>query len=83
MIGPEVDSKPLLRAHSNASANWEEQLEFFSFKVPDGALTSRPRDIRPGDRVLVGRKPTGTLLVHDLHPGRNLYLPGTGTGFAP
>lgn len=80
---PDGTHRPLLRAYSIASANWEEQLEFFSIKVPDGALTSRLRDIRPGDSVLIGRKPTGTLLVHDLHPGRNLYLFGTGTGFAP
>jgi len=83
MIGLEVDGRPLLRAYSIASANWEEQLEFFSIKVPNGPLTSRLRDVRPGDRVLIGRKPTGTLLIHDLHPGRNLYLLGTGTGFAP
>ncbi|WP_407351764.1 ferredoxin--NADP reductase [Luteimonas sp. R10] len=83
MIGLEVDDRPLLRAYSIASANWEEQLEFLSIKVPDGALTSRLRAVRPGDRVLVGRKPTGTLLIHDLHPGRNLYLLGTGTGLAP
>lgn len=76
-------TKPLLRAYSIASANWEEQLEFFSIKVPNGALTSRLKSIVPGDTVLVGRKPTGTLLIHDLHPGRNLYLIGTGTGFAP
>lgn len=88
MIGLQVanDSgvvKPLLRAYSIASANWEEQLEFFSIKVPGGPLTSRLKSIQPGDSVLVGRKPTGTLLIHDLHPGRNLYLLGTGTGFAP
>ena len=88
MIGLEVaqpdgSTKPLLRAYSIASANWEEQLEFFSIKVPDGPLTSRLQHIKPGDRVLIGRKPTGTLLIHDLHPGRNLYLLGTGTGFAP
>ena len=88
MIGLQVaqadgSTRPLMRAYSIASANWEEQLEFFSIKVPDGALTSRLRDIRPGDSILIGRKPTGTLLIHDLHPGRNLYLLGTGTGFAP
>jgi ferredoxin/flavodoxin---NADP+ reductase len=83
MIGLEVDGRPLLRAYSIASANWEEQLEFLSIKVPQGALTSRLSDIRPGDTVLVGRKPTGTLLIHDLLPGRILYLLGTGTGFAP
>jgi ferredoxin--NADP+ reductase len=83
MIGLEVEGRPLLRAYSIASANWEEQLEFFSIKVPGGPLTSRLKDIRPGDSVLIGRKPTGTLLIHDLHPGRNLYLLGTGTGLAP
>ena len=83
MIGMEVDGRPLLRAYSIASANWEEQLEFFSIKVPGGPLTSRLKDIQPGDSVLIGRKPTGTLLIHDLHPGRNLYLLGTGTGMAP
>ena len=69
--GPQPDGtrKPLLRAYSIASANWEEQLEFFSIKVPNGPLTSRLQHIQPGDTVLIGRKPTGTLLIHDLHPG--------------
>src|SRR5690554_1838423 len=68
MIGLEGEGRPLLRAYSIASANWEEQLEFFSIKVPDGPLTSRLQHIRPGDSLVVGRKPTGTLLIHDLHP---------------
>ncbi len=80
---PDGSRRPLLRAYSIASANWEEQLEFFSIKVQQGALTSHLRHLRPGDTVLVGRKPTGTLLLHDLHPGRNLYLLATGTGLAP
>jgi ferredoxin--NADP+ reductase len=83
MIGLEVDGKPLMRAYSIASANWEEQLEFFSIKVQDGPLTSRLQHVKPGDSILIGRKPTGTLLISDLHPGRNLYLLGTGTGLAP
>ena len=83
MNGLEVDGRPLLRAYSIASANWEEQLEFFSIKVPNGPLTSRLQHVKPGDTVLIGRKPTGTLLISDLHPGRNLYLLGTGTGLAP
>ena len=83
MIGLETEARPLLRAYSIASANWEEQLEFFSIKVPNGPLTSRLQHIQPGDSVLVGKKPTGTLLIHDLHPGRNLYLLATGTGLAP
>lgn len=88
MIGLEVEQadgsrKPLMRAYSIASANWEEQLEFFSIKVQDGPLTSRLQHIQPGDTILIGRKPTGTLLISDLRPGRNLYLLATGTGLAP
>jgi len=88
MIGLHVErpdgvTKPLLRAYSIASANWEEHLEFFSIKVPDGPLTSRLQHLEPGDEILLGKKPTGTLLISDLHPGRNLYLLGTGTGLAP
>ena len=83
MIGLSVEGRPLMRAYSIASANWEEQLEFFSIKVPGGPLTSRLRHLQPGDDLLVSRKPTGTLLISDLHPGRNLYLLATGTGLAP
>src|SRR3546814_19572078 len=80
---PDGSTRPLLRAYSIASASWEEHLEFFSIKVPDGALTSRLQHVKPGDQVLRGHTPTGTLLVHDLHPGRHLYLLGTGTGLPP
>lgn len=83
MIGLRVNDKPLLRAYSIASANYQEHLEFFSIKVPDGPLTSRLQHIKPGDTVIVGRKPTGTLLIDYLLPGKRLYLLGTGTGLAP
>lgn len=83
MIGMEIDGKPLLRAYSIVSANYEEHLEFLSIKVPDGPLTSRLAHIQEGDRVIVGRKPTGTLLIDNLLPGKRLYLLGTGTGLAP
>ncbi|MDQ6684693.1 MAG: ferredoxin--NADP reductase [Pseudomonadota bacterium] len=83
MVGIVVDGKPLLRAYSVASAHYEEHLEFFSIKVQDGPLTSRLQHLRVGDEVLVGRKPTGTLVLSDLLPGRNLYLFATGTGLAP
>ncbi|WP_323991297.1 ferredoxin--NADP reductase [Nguyenibacter sp. L1] len=83
MIGIEVEGKPLLRAYSIASANYEDQMEFLSIAVPDGPLTSRLRHVKPGDRVLIGRKPTGTLLLDNLRPGRNLYFLATGTGLAP
>jgi ferredoxin/flavodoxin---NADP+ reductase len=83
MIGLRVNDKPLLRAYSIVSANYEEHLEFLSIKVPDGPLTSRLQHIRPGDSVIVGRKPTGTLVTDYLLPGRRLYLLGTGTGLAP
>ncbi len=83
MIGLEVAGRPLLRAYSIASPSYAEHLEFFSIKVPDGALTSRLQHLKVGDPVLVGTKPTGTLVVSDLLPGRNLYLLATGTGLAP
>lgn len=83
MIGLEVDGRPLLRAYSMASAIYDDNLEFFSIKVPDGPLTSRLQQIRPGDELLVGPKPTGTLVHGYLRPGRRLVLLATGTGFAP
>ena len=83
MIGLKVEDKPLMRAYSIASANYEEEMEFFSIKVEDGPLTSRLQKIQPGDEILISRKPTGTLLVDDLLPGKHLYLLSTGTGLAP
>ena len=83
MIGLEVDGRPLMRAYSIASAHYDEHLEFFSIKVPDGPLTSRLQHIEAGDEIFVSRKPTGTLVLGDLKPGKRLYLLGTGTGLAP
>lgn len=83
MIGLEVDGKPLLRAYSMVSTNYDDELEFFSIKVPDGPLTSRLQHIKVGDRIIVGKKPTGTLIHDNLLPGRTLYLIATGTGLAP
>lgn len=83
MIGLEVNGRPLLRAYSMASANHEENLEFFSIKVADGPLTSRLQQINEGDKILVSRKATGTLVYDNLLPGKNLYLLSTGTGLAP
>ena len=84
MIGlRKEDGKPLLRAYSIVSANYEEHLEFLSIKVPDGPLTSRLQHIQPGDTIIVGRKPTGTLLIDYLLPAKRLYLLSTGTGLAP
>ena len=83
MIGLEVEGRPLARAYSVASPNYDEHLEFLSIKVQDGPLTSRLQHIKIGDELLVSRKPTGTLVIHDLKPGKNLYLFSTGTGLAP
>ncbi len=83
MIGLMVDGKPLLRAYSMVSPHYSETLEFLSIKVADGPLTSRLQHIVPGDTVLIGRKPSGTLLTQNLLPGRHLYLLATGTGLAP
>ena len=84
MIGlKQPNGKPLLRAYSIASANYEEHLEFLSIKVQNGPLTSQLQHIKEGDTIIVGKKPTGTLLIDYLLPAKNLYLLGTGTGMAP
>lgn len=83
MIGIEDNGRPLLRAYSIVSANYEEELEFFSIKVPDGPLTSKLQHLKVGDEIYVSNKPTGTLTVDNLLPGKNLYLLSTGTGLAP
>jgi len=83
MVGMEVERRPLLRAYSIASANHEDHLKFLSIKVPGGPLTSRLQHVRPGDSILISQKPTGTLLLRDLKPGKRLYLLSTGTGVAP
>lgn len=83
MIGLMIDGKPLYRAYSIASPSWDEELEFFSIKVPDGPLTSHLQKIQPGDAVLMKKKPTGTLVHDALVPGKRVYMFSTGTGIAP
>ncbi|WP_252178768.1 ferredoxin--NADP reductase [Endozoicomonas sp. 4G] len=83
MIGLEIDNKPLLRAYSIASANYEDEMEFLSIKVQDGSLTQHLQKLQVGDDILVGTKPVGTLVADNLLPGKNLYLLSTGTGLAP
>lgn len=83
MLGMELEGRALMRAYSIASAHYDDHLEFLSIKVPDGPLTSRLQHLKPGDPVLVSRKPVGTLVIDDLLPGRNLYLLASGTGLAP
>lgn len=83
MIGLEVEGRPLMRAFSFANAHYDDCLEFYSIKVPDGPLTSRLQHVRPGDQILVSKKPTGTLVLGTLTPAKRLYLLATGTGLAP
>jgi len=84
MIGlPDDNGKPILRAYSIASPNWDEELEFYSIKVPDGPLTSRLQHIREGDQIILRPKPVGTLVLDALLPGKRLWFLATGTGIAP
>jgi len=83
MIGLMVDGKPLTRAYSIVSPNYQEDLEFLSIKVPNGPLTSRLQHIKVGDTVVYGRKSVGTLVTSSLVPAKNLYMFSTGTGLAP
>lgn len=82
MIGLEINARPLLRAYSVASPNYAEELEFFSIKVANGALTSHLQNIKVGDNIILGGKATGSLIADDLLPGKNLFLLSTGTGLA-
>ena len=83
MIGLRVNGKPLLRAYSVVSPNHQETLEFLSIKVQDGPLTSKLQHIQVGDSIIVGKKPTGTLVIDYLLPGKRLYMMSSGTGLAP
>ncbi len=83
MIGIEVNGKLLTRAYSMASSNYDDYLEFYSIKVQDGEFTSRLQHIEVGDKLMVSKKSTGSLLWSHLRPGKRLYLLGTGTGLAP
>jgi len=83
MIGLMNGERPLLRAYSIASPAWDDRLSFYSIKVPDGPLTSKLQHIQPGDEILIGKKPTGTLVLDALTPGKRLFLLSTGTGVAP
>jgi len=83
MMGIEIEGKPLVRAYSIVSPNYEDTLEWFSIKVANGPLTSRLQHIKDGDRILVSKKPVGTLVIDSLTPGRTLWLLSTGTGLAP
>ena len=84
MIGLLGDTgKPLLRAYSIASPAWDDELEFYSIKVPDGPLTSRLQHIKPGDQIILRPKPVGTLVHDALLPGKRLWFLATGTGLAP
>jgi ferredoxin/flavodoxin---NADP+ reductase len=77
------NGKPLLRAYSIASPAWDEELEFYSIKVPDGPLTSKLQHIQPGDEIILRPKPVGTLVHDALLPGKRLWFLATGTGLAP
>jgi ferredoxin--NADP+ reductase len=77
------DGKPLVRAYSIASPSWDDTLEFYSIKVPDGPLTSRLQHISPGDQIILRPKPVGTLVHDTLLPGKRLWLFASGTGIAP
>jgi len=83
MIGLPNAEKPVFRAYSIASPSWDDTLEFYSIKVPDGPLTEHLQKIQAGDTVLMRKKPTGTLVVDALLPGKRLYMLATGTGVAP
>ena len=80
MIG--LDDTPK-RAYSLTSGPEDDFIEFYSIKVPDGALTSKLQNIQVNDFVNVSDKPVGNLIVENLDEGTDLWLLATGTGIAP
>ena len=84
MIGlPDISGKPILRAYSIASPSWSEELEFYSIIVENGPLTSKLKNIKINDDIILMPKSTGTLVLDALKPGKRLFLISSGTGFAP
>ena len=84
MVGlPDSYDKPILRAYSICSPSWSEELEFYSIIVKDGPLTSKLKNIKIGDDIIMMPKSTGTLVLDALKPGKRLFLFSSGTGFAP
>ena len=84
MIGLlDSNNKAILRAYSICSPSWSEELEFYSIIVKDGPLTSKLKNIKIGDEIIMMPKSTGTLVLDALKPGKRLFLLSSGTGFAP
>jgi len=87
MIG--MGDEKLTRAYSIANSPADDYLEFLSIKVQDGPLTSRLKNINPGDKIEVTTKPIGSLLLRNLevepciNGNGRLWLISTGTGLAP
>jgi ferredoxin--NADP+ reductase len=76
-------NKPIMRAYSMSSGPYDDELEFYSIKVPNGPLTSKLQHIKIGDELILGKRATGTLVTSSITLGGNLWLMGTGTGIAP
>ena len=83
MLGLEIDGKPIMRAYSITSPEWDEEFEFYSIKIQDGPLTSRLQHIQVGDELLLSGRAVGNLLPFSLRAGARLWLLSTGTGVAP
>ena len=83
MIGLQIDDQPIMRAYSMASPCWDDELEFYSIKVPNGPLTSHLKFIKPEDPLLISGKGVGSLTIRALKPGKRLFMIATGTGIAP
>ncbi|MEW6120003.1 MAG: ferredoxin--NADP reductase [Pseudomonadota bacterium] len=82
-LGLKREGRLIARAYSIVSPADAPELEFLSIHVPDGPLTSQLAQVRPGDGVWLNSKPTGSLTLDHVLPGRTLYMLATGTGLAP
>lgn len=84
-LGVETPAGLVWRAYSIASANYAEELEFFSIVVPQGAFTSQLARLKVGDAVCIDKQPYGFLTTSRFQPSPpcDLWMLSTGTGLAP
>jgi len=84
-IGLMVNGELVVRAYSVVSSPFDENLEFFSIVVPDGAFTSNLQHLEIGDELYLDKTAYGylTLARYQLPLAHDLWLLATGTGLAP
>ncbi|BDY03442.1 ferredoxin--NADP reductase [Ferrimonas sp. YFM] len=82
-LGLEQDGERVQRAYSFVNAPGESLLEFLAVSVEEGKLSPRLQDLRPGDQLMVAKRPTGFMVLDEVPAGRDLWMLATGTAVGP